>query len=118
MIPRAALALALVLAAALAAASVVRATSSGQLCRSFKAHGFTFRWETAGTGWSCTSAKPWVLKMIGDHVRPTLGRVKLVNGPTGLHCFAVSEQKGYVTGGVCYRHTLAFPGSGFTWNGS
>ncbi len=118
MIPRAALALALVLAAALGAVSVVRATSSGQLCRSFKAHGFTFRWETAGTGWSCTSAKPWVLKMIGDHVRPTLGRVKLVNGTTGLHCFALSEQKGYVTGGVCYRHTLAFPGSGFTWNGS
>jgi hypothetical protein len=118
MIRRRLLVLVVVLAASLAATTAVRATSSGQLCPSFSKGGFKYQWETAGTGWTCASAKPWVLKMIADHVRPRVGLVPLKNGPKSLHCFAVSEQKGYVTGGVCYRHTLAFPRSGFTWNGS
>jgi hypothetical protein len=104
--------------APLAGAAAGRAAPAGELCKTFETAGLKVQWETAGTGWTCSSAKPWVVKLIDDHVRPALGSVPLRNGPHGYHCFAVSEKNGHVSGGLCYLGTLAYPKSGFTWNGN
>jgi hypothetical protein len=103
-------------AAALAGATTARARTAGQLCKSFTQAGLKVQWETAGTGWTCGSAKPWVVKLINDHVKPAVGNVPLTNGPHGFHCFAVDEKKGHVAAGLCFKNTIAFPKSGFTWN--
>ncbi len=105
------------LTASVAAASAVHAASAGQLCKPFRSSGLTYRWDTVGSGWTCGSAKPWVVKLSRDHVGSAAGNVSLKNGPKGYHCYATLEHKGYASGGVCYKGTLAFPKSGFTWNG-
>ncbi len=105
-------------AAALAGATTSHAASTGQLCPTFKEGGLKVQWETAGTGWSCSSAKKWVVKLMHDHVKAAAGNVPLKNGPRSYHCFAVTVKKGLVSGGLCYLGTLAYPKSGFTWNGS
>jgi hypothetical protein len=110
--------IAAVLAASLVAATSSHAASAGKICPTFKLGGLKVQWETAGTGWSCTSAKTWVVKLMHDHVKPAPGNVPLKNGPRGFHCFAVFEKKGLVAGGLCYLGTLAYPKSGFTWNGN
>jgi hypothetical protein len=108
-----------VIAASLAGSATAHAATAGKVCRTFKTAGLRVQWETAGTGWTCGSAKPWVVKLIDDHVKPSAaGNVPLKNGPRGYHCFAVFEKHGHVSGGLCYLGTLAFPKSGFTWNGN
>lgn len=107
----------LALGAALAAASA-RAAPTGQICASFSHGGLTYHWETVGTGWTCSSAKPWVVKLSGDRVGAAAGSIKLTNGPKGYHCYASLAHKGYASGGLCYAGTLAYPKSGFTWNGT
>jgi hypothetical protein len=109
----------LVLAAtALMASAPAGATRSGQICPAFRSLKLKVQWETVGEGYTCTSAKPWVLKLIADKVKKSPGNVPLRNGPKGLHCFATLETKGHASVGVCYKGTLAYPGSGFTWNGT
>lgn len=105
-------------AASLAGATTSHAASAGKICPAFKTSGLKVQWETAGTGWSCTAAKKWVVKLIHDHVKPAVANVPLKNGPKGYHCFASFEKKGLVAGGLCYLGTLAYPKSGFTWNGN
>ena len=105
------------LAAFVAAAASADAAPAGQLCPSFKSNGLTFRWETAGTGWTCGSAKPWVVKLSGDRIASVGGNVKLTNGPAGFHCWGTIAKKGFAAGGACFKGTWAYPKSGFTWNG-
>ena len=113
-------ALSVVLVAVMLAVTVpAGATRAGQVCPTFTVSKLKVQGETVGTGFSCASYKAWVTKLMADKVKTTVGRVTLTNGPAGLHCYATSEtKKGYVTGGLCYKGTLAYPTSGFTWNGS
>ena len=99
------------------AASAVHATPAGKICPSFKGNGLTYHWETAGTGWTCASAKPWVVKLSNDRIRSIGGSVSLTNGPRGYHCYGTIAHKGLAAGGACFKGTWAYPKSGFTWNG-
>jgi hypothetical protein len=108
----------LVATAVLAAVSAVPATAAGKLCPAFSESGLKYQSQTAGTGFTCTTAKAWVLKLIKDPVDTSSGKVALTNGPKGLHCYASQDDKGHASAGVCYKGTLAFPKSGFLWNGS
>jgi hypothetical protein len=110
--------LTLVATAALAGVSAVPAAAAGKTCPSFSESGLKYFSETVGSGFTCTSAKAWVLKLIKDPADTSSGKVALTNGPKGLHCYATQDAKGHVSAGVCYKNTLAFPKSGFLWNGS
>jgi hypothetical protein len=105
-------------ATVLVATSNVPATAAGKLCPKFSKSGLTYQWEVVGTGFTCASAKKWVVKLSNDHADTSKGKVALTNGPKGYHCFASLDTKGLASGGLCYKGTLAFPKSGFTWNGS
>ena len=106
-------------AVTLAVVSTAGATRTGQLCPAFTVSKLKVQGETVGTGFTCASYKSWVTKLMADKVKVAAGDIPLTNGPKGLHCFATSEtKKGYVSGGLCYKGTLAYPVSGFTWNGS
>ncbi len=99
-------------------ATAATASAAGKVCPSFRASGVKYQWETAGTGFTCASAKHWLVKLIKDRADTSNGEVALKNGPKGYHCFATLDQKGYASGGLCYKGTVAFPKSGFTWNGT
>lgn len=103
-------------AAFLAIAVTGRAAPAGQICPAFKDGGLKFNWETVGTGWSCSSAKPWVLKLSHAHVRIAAGNAPMTGGPRGYHCYATLKRKGRVSLGSCFKGTWAYPGSGFSWN--
>ena len=121
MIRRACVALAIsafVATAAFAAVSEVPATAAGKVCPSFSQSGLKYFTETVGSGFTCATAKSWVLKLTNDPVDTTAGRVALNNGPKGYHCVATNDAKGKASVGACYKGTLAFPKSGFLWNGS
>ena len=102
----------------LIATSNVPASAAAQVCPKFTKSGLTYTWETVGTGFTCGSAKKLVTKLSSDHADTSKGKVALTNGPKGYHCFATSDTSGLASGGLCYKGTLAFPKSGFTWNGS
>ncbi len=105
-----------VVALCLITASTVGAARAGQLCRPFKQGGRSYSWETIGTGWTCSSAKPWVVKLIGDRIRTANANNPLTNGPRGLRCTANPLSRGgHATAGQCIKGTLAFPQSGFAW---
>jgi hypothetical protein len=109
-------ALLVVASACLAAASTAGAARDGQVCQSFKLRGLTFKWETVGSGWTCSSAKPWIVKLSADRVHVTGTNVPLANGPRGYHCVATPFSRGgRATGGACLKGTFAFPKSGFSW---
>ena len=110
--------LALVTTAVLAALSDVPATAAGKVCPSFSNSGLKYFSETVGSGFTCNTAKTWVLKLSKDPADTTTGQVALHNGPKGLHCVATQDAKGHASVGACYKGTLAFPKSGFLWNGS
>ena len=110
--------LALVATAALAAVSEVPATAAGKVCPSFSQSGLKYFTETVGSAFTCNTAKTWVLKLTKDSVDTTAGKVALDNGPKGYHCVATNDAKGHASVGACYKGTLAFPKSGFLWNGS
>lgn len=108
--------LAVVAVALLGAVSTARAEpTDNAICRPFVVGGQKVAWEVIGT-WTCATAKPWILKMDGDHVSQQLGKAALHNGPRGYHCFATRETaKGRVIDGICYAGTLAYPKTGFVW---
>ena len=110
--------LAIVAATMLGATSNVRATAAGKVCPSFSNSGLKYFSETVGSGFTCSTAKTWVLKLIKDPADTTAGKVALHNGPKGYHCVATQDSKGLASVGACYKGTLAFPKSGFLWNGS
>ena len=101
----------------LASVPGVGAAPAGVTCPSFSKSGLKYQWSTLGTGWTCSSAKPWVLKLVADPVKVG-GLVPLHNGPAGYHCVAEAHKKGHASTGQCYKHTLALPKSGFDWFGS
>jgi hypothetical protein len=108
--------LAVIAAACLAAASTAGATTAGRVCPSFKNGGKSFFLETIGSGWTCSSAKGWAVKLIGDKVPSTVtSNIPLRNGPTGYHCYANPGSHGHATDGTCFKGTIAFPKSGFAW---
>src|SRR5579862_4414771 len=90
--------LAVMVAVFLVATSEVSARPAGQLCPTFSKSGLKYDWETVGTGFTCQSAKVWLVKLIADRVAPTLGKVALHNGPVGLHCYATLERNGHASG--------------------
>jgi hypothetical protein len=110
--------LALVATAVLAAVSEVPAAAAGKVCPSFSQSGLKYFSETVGSGFTCNTAKTWVLKLSKDPADTTAGRVALHNGPKGYHCVATKDAKGHASVGACYKGTLAFPKSGFLWSGS
>ena len=108
-----------VASACLAAASTAGAARAGQVCRSFTQGGRTYKSETLGTGWTCSSAKTWIVKLSSDHVHVVSTNVPLTNGPSGYHCFASPPSRGgRAANGSCIKGTLAFPKSGFAWLGA
>jgi len=115
--------IAVLVAVAAVSASVCLATttnagaaSTGKVCSPFKHGGRTYRSETLGTGWTCASAKAWIVKLIGDRFHTVSKSVPLTNGPRGYHCAAdPTSQGGHATAGHCIKGTIAFPGSGFAW---
>jgi hypothetical protein len=113
------LAIIVVLASAsLATTSSAGATSAGRLCRTFKRAGLAYHYETLGSGWTCASAKRWIVKLSGNRVGTVTANVTLRNGPRGYHCFATPFSRGgRATAGSCIKGTIAFPKSGFAWTG-
>jgi hypothetical protein len=111
--------LASVVAASLAATSrATAAPAAGAICKPFTTSGLKITWETIGS-WTCGSAKRWVETMSKDRDTKPLTPLVLHNGPSGLHCIATdATSKGLVKDGLCYAGTLAFPKSGFSWDGS
>ena len=108
--------LVVVASACLAAASTGGAAGAGKVCPTFKQGRLTFHPETLGTGWTCASAKPWIVKLIGDRVPVGSRNVPLTNGPSGYHCLATPfRRRGRATSGACFKGTIAFPRSGFAW---
>jgi hypothetical protein len=100
----------------LATATNAGATRTGQVCSTFKSGGRTYRSETLGTGWTCASAKTWIVKLIGDRVHVATRSVPLTNGPRGYHCAAhPTSEAGHATAGHCIKGTIAFPQKGFAW---
>ena len=91
------------------------APAANAICPTFTLNGQKIAGEVIGT-WTCKAAKPWIVKMDGDHVKSFAGSVPLHNGPARYHCFATrATAKGRVIDGLCYEGTLAYPKSGFTW---
>ena len=108
--------LVLTASACLAAASTASATRAGQVCQPFTHAGKTVHSETIGTGWTCASAKTWIVKLSGDRVGTVTNNVPLPNGPRGYHCFATPlSGGGRATAGSCIKGTITFPKSGFAW---
>jgi hypothetical protein len=100
----------------LATATTAGAVTTGKVCSSFKQGGRTYRSETLGTGWTCASAKAWIVKLVGDRVHIVSKSVPLTNGPRGYHCAAdPTSEGGHATAGHCIKGTIAFPRSGFAW---
>jgi hypothetical protein len=92
------------------------AAHTAKVCANFKQGGRTYRSETLGTGWTCASAKAWIVKLIGDRVHIVSKSVPLTNGPRGYHCAAdPTSAGGHATAGHCIKGTIAFPQSGFAW---
>jgi hypothetical protein len=96
-------------------ATAATASAKAEVCPVFTASGVKYQWETVGTGFTCGSAKPWVMKLIKDSADTSSGKVTLTNGPKGYHCFASSADNGHASAGQCYKGTAAFPKSGFAW---
>jgi hypothetical protein len=108
---------AVLLGASLFAASSPRAsTNAGAICPTFSKYRLTYSWSVIGR-FSCKTAKPWLVKLIGEHVRTSTGTVRMHKGPKGLKCFAEIESKGRATVGLCYSGTFAYPTNGFSWSG-
>ena len=98
-----------------AVSSPVGAARAGQhVCPAFTSLGINEYTATVGTGFTCASAKTWIVKLISERVKGA-GEVTLTNGPKGLRCFATFEAKGHAAGGWCYKGPQASPSSGFTW---
>lgn len=107
----------IVVASACLAAASTDASGAGQLCATFKQGRLTYHSQTLGSGWTCASAKSWIVKLIGDRVPIASKNVPLTNGPSGYHCLATPFSRGgHATSGACFKGTIAFPGSGFAWN--
>jgi hypothetical protein len=107
--------LAVVVAALLGSTSIGRAaTAANAICNPFTVNGHRIQWEVIGT-WTCKTAKPWVVKFDSTRVTPRAASIPL-HGPAGYHCAATRESKsGFVIDGLCYKGTVAFPKSGFSW---
>ena len=102
--------------ACLATATNADAARSGKVCSPFKRNGASYQYETVGTGWTCASAKSWIVELIRDRVHVSTRNVPLTNGPRGYHCAAnTGSQGGHATAGQCIKGTVAFPRSGFAW---
>jgi hypothetical protein len=101
----------------LTAASTSGARTSAAVCPNFKQGRITFKSETIGNTWTCASAKTWIVKLSADPVPKRVTKnIPLANGPRGYHCFAMPfSTGGHATGGACFKGTLAYPRSGFSW---
>jgi hypothetical protein len=111
--------LAISVTAALTTASAVRAEPAAQVCPKFSHGRLTFTSETLGNSWTCAAAKSWILRVANDRIRHSSRNIPLRNGPRGYHCIATPVSRGgHATSGACFKGTIAFPGTGFAWDGS
>jgi hypothetical protein len=117
-IARAALAGAAAATACLAVASAAPAEQSGHSCPSFSRSKLTYQLFISDE-LSCAYGKRWVSKLSKDRVTldPEMQNVRLKNGPSGYGCFARARKMGHASSGICYKGSLAFPKSEFTWIG-
>jgi hypothetical protein len=99
-----------------AATAARAAPTAGSVCKSFSSSGLKYQWSVIGSV-TCNQAKPWLLKLLADHVAKPDTKVALSNGPKGFHCYATADSKGRPSAGACYTGTLAFPKNGFQWFG-
>ena len=104
--------------------SVANATSASAavlekaaVCPSLTSAGVKVQWSVVGSGWTCSSAKKWVVKLVGEPHAKSAAKVSFTDGPKGYTCSGAADQTGHVTAGACYKGTLAHPTSGFQWFG-
>ncbi len=90
---------------------------AAQVCKPFTKDGTKIQWSTVGTGFTCASAKHWVVKLSSETFPQKGVKVKLTGGPSRYHCFGTTDDTGRATIGDCYLGTVAFPKSGFQWFG-
>jgi hypothetical protein len=108
--------IAAVATAAVAATTAAHAAPTAGICRSFSVSGAgKIQWSAIGNV-TCQEAKPWLLKIIGNHGAPD-AQAKVTNAPRGFHCRATDNAKGIPSVGACYTGTLKFPKNGFQWFG-
>jgi hypothetical protein len=98
-------------------ASAHAVPTKAEVCPDFTKAGVTFHWSTVGTGFTCSSAKKYVVKLSSEHFPQSDGQVKLTGGPKSYHCLGTIDKNGRATVGACYLGTVAFPKSGFQWLG-
>ena len=96
-------------------ATGARATGTAAICKTLSASGLKVQWSVIGNV-TCTKAKPWLVKLLGDRGKPDVKSV-LKNAPKGFKCTATNDAKGRPSAGACYTGTLAFPKNGFQWFG-
>jgi hypothetical protein len=111
---------ALCIAALPAVATVAAADAvprAAAVCPSLKSAGVTLNWSVVGSGFTCGSAKKWVVKLTSEHFSDVGKPVTLTNGPKGYHCKGTTNDSGRATIGSCYLGTVQHPKSGFQWFG-
>jgi hypothetical protein len=89
-------------------------------CPQFERDGREYHYDYYLAGWTCSTAKPWVVKLSDDPVSglsPAIPRVLLRNGPRGFTCYAVAEFEGHADGGFCLKRVRGRPRSGLGWQG-
>jgi hypothetical protein len=88
-----------------------------EVCPSLTSAGVKIQWSVVGSGWTCSSAKKWVVKLVGERHDKSATKVTFTDGPKGFTCSGAADDSGHVTAGACYKGTLAHPTSGFQWFG-
>jgi len=73
---------------AFVASSPAGAAPAGQACSTLTSLGLTVEWATVGTGFTCASAKTWIVKLIAEKVKPADGEVP---SPTVRRAFAATR---------------------------
>src|SRR3954454_24827694 len=82
------------------------------VCPSLTSAGVKVQWSVVGSGWTCTSAKKWVAKLVGEKHNTSATKVTFTDGPKSYTCSGAADKTGHVTAGACYKGTAAHPTSG------
>ena len=111
------LSLAVVPAAADTTSASAAVPEKAAVCPSLTSAGVKVQWSVVGSGWTCSSAKKWVVKLVGEQHDKSAAKVTFTDGPKHYTCSGAADDTGHVTAGACYKGSLAHPASGFQWFG-